>query len=349
MGVSPLLDGFDLSGSAIAGESGPPLLSKATGFGMIVEGKGRYAGDIAVVCRGTASWRDWLTDFNASLMSGPAGLPVHTGFGRTYNTMRDGVNSGLRGKNPTNIHVVGHSLGGALASLFAMQFADEKRANVHLYTFGAPRPGTGMFSSALNAGVGGAQIKRVFARADVVPMVPLWPFEHPDAGLRTERGGSIIAVSSHFMSNYMPAVFQKDWGALSTESANSFDVKSIDDWLDIAGAQMGGGWSSTALWALGKALKGILAIIKGTVGFAIIGAATVIDTIVMALHRGITFIGEQISYWTRKLIEGIMAFMGRAATTVQDMSRAFLRYVIELFFRSLASIASRAIDGLPKV
>lgn len=345
-----VLEAFDLKGKAVFGESGGPLLHKASGFGIVVAGKGRYAGDVAVVCRGTDTARDWLTNFNAGLDKGPAGLPVHTGFSRTYGTMVTGVDQAfkqLRHPNPTNIHVVGHSLGGALASLFAMKFAQEGRGNVHLYTFGAPRAGTGFFTDALNAALDPAQVKRVHALADVVPMVPIFPFAHHMGGLRTDRGGQLISVSAHNMrTNYRPAVWQKDWGTLAATASNLDDLKSVDYWVNLAADSSASPWSAATFHAIGMGLKGILRVINVTLGTGVTGAATVLDRIVLALVQGITFIGEQISFWTRKLIEGIGHFLGRALSAGQDITTAFLRYVLGLMLASIGTVVSRALDRL---
>lgn len=346
-GVATTLEAFDLSGRAIFGESGGPMLHKASGFGMVVPGKGRYAGDVAVVCRGTATKRDWLTNLNTGLDTGPAGLPVHTGFARTYGTMATNVDAAFRKlDNPTNIHVVGHSLGGALAALFAMKFASEGRGNVHLYTFGAPRAGTGFFTEALNAALEPAQCRRVYALADVVPMVPIFPFAHAMGGLRTGRGGQLISISSHFMENYRPAVWQQDWATLTAAAADMDDLKSVDHWVSLAADNASTPWGAATLHAIGMGLKGILKIIDVTLGAVVTGVATVLDRIVMTLMHGIRFIGEQISFWTRKLIEGIGHFLGRALDAGQDLTTAFLRYVLGLLLSSLATVVSRALDRL---
>ncbi|MEL6206191.1 MAG: lipase family protein [Pseudomonadota bacterium] len=344
MGVSELFDAFEVQGTAVTGVSGAPMLTKSTGFGMVLKGKGRFKGDLAVVCRGTATWRDWLTDFNAGLAPGPGNYPVHTGFARTYNRMRPGMNDGIRklSPNPTNIHVVGHSLGGALATLFAGQFVLEKRANVHLYTFGSPRAGTMPFTSMLEEGLTGGRMKRVYALADVVPMVPIFPFSHTAGGLRTNRGGQFLSINSHLMTNYMPAVFGRSWSALSVEDRGMMDFKSIDSWLDYAIDFDGRPFSSTMLWALGKALKGILAIIKAALGTALTATITIIDGIAMALAKGVRFLGDQISSMVRRLVQGVMRFMNRAWHTVGDITERFLRYMLELLFDSMAQIARGA-------
>src|SRR6056297_3009578 len=63
-GAVETFESFDLSGSAVAGRSGAGMFASKTGFGMVVPGKGKHSGDIAVVCRGTAINQDWLSNLN---------------------------------------------------------------------------------------------------------------------------------------------------------------------------------------------------------------------------------------------------------------------------------------------
>jgi pimeloyl-ACP methyl ester carboxylesterase len=300
-----------------------------------------------VVCRGTAIGQDWLSNLNAALAVGPGGLPVHAGFARVYRSMKDDVAAALRGTNPRSIHVVGHSLGGAIANLFAMQFALEKRANVCLYTFGAPRPGTVPFVKAMGAEIPVGNVKRVYAMADVVPMVPIWPFLHAPAnpgGLRVERGGQLLSVSAHFMGNYKPAVFLRDWGAMTADSATIPDLKSVDYWIGRASEAVP--WSAPALWALGKAMKAVLAMVERAVGVVLTAGLTLLDGIAQALHAGVVSGGAAVTGAVRKLIEGIFRFLGRAVSAVENLTVAFLRYVLGLLYQSLVAVARRALGRI---
>lgn len=347
MGAVETFDCFDLSGAAVAGQSGMGMLAKKSGFGMVVPGTGKFAGDVAVVCRGTAIGQDWLSNLNAALAIGPGGLPVHAGFCRVYNSMKDEIVAALRGRNPTTIHVVGHSLGGAIANLFAMKFALERRANVCLYTFGAPRPGTGPFVSRMQSEMPFGNIKRVYAMSDVVPMVPIWPFLHTPqnpGGLRVERGGQLLSIDSHFMANYKPAVFLRQWDELTSESATIDDKKSIDFW--VAKASAAAPMSAPALWALGKAMSAILALIERAVGAVLTTGLTLLDIVAQTIHKGITLIGDLITGAVRKLIQGIGRFLGRVLDVAGDITLGFLRYVLGLMFQSIAGLARRAIEGV---
>lgn len=347
MGANEALESFDLSGSAVAGKSGVGVLSKKTGFGMVVPGTGKHAGDVAVVCRGTAIGQDWLSNFNAALATGPGGYAVHAGFCRVFNSMKNEIDAAMRGRNPTSIHVVGHSLGGAIANLFAMHFALQKRGNVCLYTFGAPRPGTGTFVDSLESEIPSSNIKRVYAMSDVVPMVPIWPFIHAPmnpGGLRTERGGQLLSINAHYMSNYKPAVFLKEWNSLTVDSAAIEDKKSIDYWVGKASASLP--MSAPALWALSKAMKGILYLIERAAGAVVTTGLTLLDTVAQTIHKGVTVVGELVTRSVRALIKGVAHFLGRVIDATQDLTLGFLKYVLGLLFSFIGGIARRAINSI---
>jgi len=68
------------------------------------------------------------------------------------------------------IWVTGHSLGGALATLFACRYGNTQG----VYTFGSPRVGNAEFGAAIDV-----KIYRIVNNADIVPRVPPpWPYVH---------------------------------------------------------------------------------------------------------------------------------------------------------------------------
>lgn len=344
-----LRDEFEMETSAqrVEGASGGRLLSNKSGFGVVLHGKSAARrGEVAILCRGTAIGYDWLSNLSASAESGPAGLPVHAGFNRVFSSMSPGIQEVLRGHNPSVIHVVGHSLGGALANLFAAQFAG--RATVKLYTFGAPRPGFGMFSDELGRKLGPDNIMRVYAKADPVPMVPIFPFRHAPrhpSGIRLASGGQSISVSAHFMDNYGPAVEKADWRGLLMASSEAPTTRSVDEWLSVAGGAAIIPGSTIALYALNRALEGILSLAEKFFGLALFGFMTVMDRLVYMLEQSMR-ISDEMGYLLKRFVKTVMRFLGRATATVSEITRAFLRYVLELLFRAIAATARQALSRL---
>ena len=79
----------------------------------------------------------------------------------------------MAGKPPgTPAYIVGHSMGGALAQLAALdvRFAGAA-ARVHVYTFGAPRIGNDAFADVVRAYT--QEAWRFTHNRDIVPSVPL--------------------------------------------------------------------------------------------------------------------------------------------------------------------------------
>ena len=117
---------FGVSPEAVQGISGgffSHLFGLSTGFGLLGHGQGLYQGDSVITIRGTASLRDGLTDAHFGLSGGSNGSMVHAGFNKTFYSMKPAlqefVAANIRDKITGCVHIVGHSLGGALATLSA--------------------------------------------------------------------------------------------------------------------------------------------------------------------------------------------------------------------------------------
>ena len=128
---------------------------------------------------------------------------VHRGFLEDFESLNEDileVVSGLRASHsesmrdasPLPIFVTGHSLGGALAILCALEFSRSKFNVAGVYTFGQPRVGNRAFARLYNgapapcsgmAGCLGDITFRVVNENDIVPRVPL-PFGYRHCGTR---------------------------------------------------------------------------------------------------------------------------------------------------------------------
>lgn len=141
------------------------------------------AGDCLVVAfRGTDSIRDWITDaqfMRRVLMQFPNGerVEVHSGFLSAYNSILGPLTSKLRPFASRLIFVTGHSLGGALAKLSALELQRQGFNIAQVYTFGQPRVGNGAFTRLYDAALGRSTF-RVVHEEDIVPRVPHLPAFH---------------------------------------------------------------------------------------------------------------------------------------------------------------------------
>ncbi len=155
------------------------------------------AGDAAVAIRGTEGIYEWIHD--ALFLSVPC--PFLSGAGSTedgftdmYKSMAIALDpgspsvasalSGLRwNTRVTSLTICGHSLGGALATLLALDVAantsDPDLKNPAAYTYASPRTGDSRFADMYNHVV--PQTFRIANRVDLVPKLPLPPlYEHVD-------------------------------------------------------------------------------------------------------------------------------------------------------------------------
>jgi pimeloyl-ACP methyl ester carboxylesterase len=335
------------------GKSGSGPFKKLSGFGYVAAGEGDFAGDVLIVTRGTAQTQDWLSNLNIALQIGPSGHLVHAGFHEIWKTFRQDITEFLRGRNPARIHCVGHSLGGALAMLNADALSSAGVAPVSVYTFGAPRAGDLLYSRAISRRLGSANIHRVSASSDPVPMIPLFPFCHIpfDVAGCVIPGSGLINVAAHNMKrSYIPGVREHSWSTLQDASKPN-EEQQVKSWLEQAAEGKGSllMGSATALTMIGKALRWLLArvrdLVVGAIGVTLAVGATVLDQLAWLLAKG-----AALSVDTARQVKGLMSaifrFLGRKAEQVGDVTVAFLRWVLGLLFSTLTNVAQRAIAFL---
>jgi triacylglycerol lipase len=132
--------------------------------------------DMVVSFRGTQDLRNWLTDLDAALTARD-GCKIHAGFWRALDGVFAGLNQTVFGPRHESrrIWLTGHSLGGALAMLYAWRNVNLFRSVpfAGLYTFGQPRVGNAAFrdSFPFRAGLNACAF-RVVNAVDLVPHVP---------------------------------------------------------------------------------------------------------------------------------------------------------------------------------
>jgi len=248
------------------------------------------------------------------------------------------------------VHVVGHSLGGALAVLTAAELASRGRRDLHLYTFGAPRVFTGGSVAAFDRLVPSARVRRVQNPADLVPLVPLWPYRHAPANgggaVRVGPPALIPGISQHYMSVYGPLVSREgDWGALAATGAAAPDLRSVDQWIAAARENVRIPGGRIGLWALGRALNALLALAERTVGAIALGAVTVLDVLSAMLLRA-TEIAAAIGERVRELMALILRWSGRGGHVAVELTRAFLGWVLGLLLRPVAAAVRSAFERL---
>ena len=150
------------------------------------------AGDVVIAIRGTEGIQEWVHDAEFLLVTCPflAGAG-HTedGFTAVYMSMTTTLDPtcprvtqalpGLNFPRPvTSVAICGHSLGGALATLLALDVAaNTPFKNPAVYTYASPRTGGPQFVATYNQVV--PNTNRIAGRLDLVPKLPLPPlYDH---------------------------------------------------------------------------------------------------------------------------------------------------------------------------
>ena len=109
---------------SLTAEVGSYLVNTKDGFGICAIGGKGYENDIFLIFRGSTfanNNADWVSNAHIGIEFSRTGLPVHIGFNQIFGSMLPKIKEflGLHTKITGTIHCVGHSLGGAVATLVA--------------------------------------------------------------------------------------------------------------------------------------------------------------------------------------------------------------------------------------
>jgi subtilisin family serine protease/pimeloyl-ACP methyl ester carboxylesterase len=126
---------------------------------------------IVVAFRGTQSVADWLSDLDVAGTPTPYGR-LHRGFVDAYHAVAQDLANTIKSLKPQGkiIHLTGHSLGAALATIAACELHDSVSIT-GIYTFGQPRLGDQQTVDFFEANYPGAFQRFVFDD-DVVTRIP---------------------------------------------------------------------------------------------------------------------------------------------------------------------------------
>ncbi|KAJ7651227.1 Alpha/Beta hydrolase protein [Roridomyces roridus] len=170
--------------------------------------------ELVVALRGSASVTDALLDVNILLVPFltpgvklPPKARVHAGFLAAWDTVAFQITTTLAAQRRLHpghrLVVVGHSMGGALATLAAVSLlqlfpASPMLDQTRIYSFGAPRTGNAVFAEHVNSEFGKRAFRVVHADDGVPTMIPTslgyhhhgieyWQHEDPPAPSTTVR------------------------------------------------------------------------------------------------------------------------------------------------------------------
>jgi hypothetical protein len=198
--------------------------------------------DTIVAFRGTADLRNWLTDLDCELVP-VLNFRVHRGFYQALQAVELDLDASLGAAQETRLWVTGHSLGGALAKLWALWAAGRGHDVAGVYTFGQPRVGDASFAAFYDS-VLKAQSFRVVHADDIVPRVPWMLARYRHAGheaffngpLKMDHG-QLSAVKDPLLDPSWPAKLLYELPALARGLARGrlafLDDHHIDRYLSL--------------------------------------------------------------------------------------------------------------------
>jgi triacylglycerol lipase len=208
--------GTQLAG-VVAGTTG---FGTTSGFGYLLEMKDGGTRHAILALRGTRpelGAPDIVTDIRGALVGFAGYGPVHKGFKRTYESVLANL-AALESRlmEAHVVHCVGHSLGGAVATLFAAHYRARGKT-VKLYTFGSPRVGAFGTHLAMQEKIGRDHVYRVAHDLDPISLVGPFPYMHLNAAPSHGRFMTIpspetrISLDNHDMANYIKSVGEGSW------------------------------------------------------------------------------------------------------------------------------------------
>jgi len=337
---------FNMEESQMAeGKTGALMVVKKSHvMAFLAIGQGAYKGQAFVAIKGTASLYDALTDLNTGIRTSHTGCSVHQGFYHAFNSILPELRKfviGLRGVSV--VHCVGHSLGGAIATLSADWIkASGGAASVKLYTFGSPRVGLDMFASKCSTRLSAGNIYRVYHQTDPVPLVPTWPFRHVPTTNADYLIFSPLAVKPweyHLMKHYIKSAEKSgDWSVIKHNRPQGHLDSTVEKWLKSDGVLS---FTANTLELMDAALLYVIKKVIHSSGIFLVSAAastfTLLDRLAMFLAKAAK-VSADLSIWVYRLVKKMAALIGITVKKGADLSVALLRIVFLRLHRKVSDM-----------
>ncbi len=343
-------DNFNISSAKqFNGKSGFTLWQTTSGFGLATMGKSQmFKDDALIAIRGTKLGIDWVTDAHAGTGISNGKL-VHSGFNKVFRSFQNDITAFFRTHHPQRVHCVGHSLGGAAATLVAEWIKRNTTAEPILYTFGSPRVGDGGYAQNFTSAVKRENIFRVYHYNDIVSMVPIWPFEHVplpgnNFGVDFNGSSSILSPSAHYKENYQASMVNQSWERLQMPVMRATHESEIEMWLESTNTAFGRltvnyihFYEDSIKYILKKAL--LLAGIS--IQASIMNASNMLDLWAMAMAKGAE-ISQELAELLISLLSKMLAAVGMVIDKTRKMTAEYVRWVFQQLADAIYNMARQA-------
>lgn len=338
---------FNFPDSSFAdGKTGGYIVNKKHIMALLTTGKGKYKGQAFVAIKGTASLYDAITDLNAGVHSSHTGFKVHQGFYYAFNSMMTELRQFMSSlKGVSVVHCVGHSLGGAIATLAADWIkANSAVSSAKLYTFGSPRVGLDSFANKCTSRLVLSNIHRVYHRTDPVPMVPTWPFYHVcmNDGYLVDSPVTAKLWEYHLMKHYIKSAKNAgSWAGLRQFRPVSHMDAAIENWLKSDGILT---FAASTLEILNAAFMYVVKKVINLSGIAIVVGAsislTLLDRMAMYMAKAAE-VSKDVSIWVFHLVKKMAALIGVKVIEGMGLTASFIRHVFMSLHRKISAMIWR--------
>ena len=339
------------SHSVANGTTGGTFIRKETSIAIFAKGKRDYDGHVFLIFRGTDKLLDWITDFNIGTRTTHAGLAAHAGFVRAFADLEQAITNFMPEiAKAKSVHIIGHSLGGALASLAVERIADgrPRKKSIFLYTFGAPRVGTLEFAKHLEGLLGAENIYRVYHNCDPVPMIPTWPFFHCAL---SDRGYHLLHPARvHAGAGYVKSMNESNsWPLLHAYSHMKYTERSIQHFL-LSDKPVT--LTNATIFLFSEALSWVIAsVAKGmalTLGGGLATMWSVFDRLAYLL-KSEAELDEHQDSWAMRLLKKLCTVLGLRHSKNADFSHSFIRTILTTFYHRTIDIVRSAMRRVDSV
>ncbi|BCD96800.1 lipase family protein [Marinagarivorans cellulosilyticus] len=341
----------------LVGKTGGPAFVKVkTAFGFVLVGQNQLAGHAFVLFRGTQYLADWLTNFNMLFGRSECGNRVHDGFNSSFKSMKPQIAPFIQGLPPgTKVHCLGHSLGGALATLAAEWIKQTTSFEVFLYSFGSPRVGLDDFSAGCTSLIGCDHVFRAYHKTDVVPCIPIWPFTHtPNEGrdYLLFSPGLLPGGKWHDMGEYVTSVTNGSsgkslsWEKLYSNRKTDYSDVNVSAWLTDRGQCV---YSLSNFQKIEHAFKFVikkcLSVVGNMASFAQSTYTTLMDRLAFVLAKN-SLVEGSLSTWITLLMKKIAQFLGLAKKLADsdNWSEAVIRDLLRKLQVKAQTMAKQALS-----
>ena len=177
----------------------------------VSEGKKR----ITVVFRGSESMMDWYYDLMVNKHKLNDNICVHSGFykqlttNNVYDELVKNINIILEEHPDYAIYVTGHSLGGALSTLFGYMLAKQIVNNVTVVSYASPRVGNYAWKKSFDE-TDNLSHYRITNKRDIVTAFPIYKYYHVGTHIQLSDNKYKIRNDSN-LKNWYDETFFTCW------------------------------------------------------------------------------------------------------------------------------------------